>query len=234
MYYKDYKLNVTNVECRVYGYSKDGATIQVCGADHNFVTDPSGAKGSSSWVTLTRGKIKENQSIGVYDTDFSTKWEDSKEGDYWSTYSANSDNSFFVSPVNATKFIQYKITGTIGGKENSSRSNVRAADLTVGETIVNYIPDFFCTERPASTTDSNDEELSQYMYVLTGQNKIVSVSSGIETGIEEILDEEEAQEAVEGVEVETIYYNLQGQRVKNPDHGIYIRVHGNKVTKVAL
>jgi hypothetical protein len=57
--------------------------------------------------------------------------------------------------------------------------------------------------------------------------------SGIETGVEELFEEEQADE-VEGVEVETIYYNLQGQRVKNPDRGIYIRVRGNRADKVVL
>lgn len=31
-----------------------------------------------------------------------------------------------------------------------------------------------------------------------------------------------------------VYYNLQGQRVANPENGLYIRVQGNKVEKVAI
>ena len=31
-----------------------------------------------------------------------------------------------------------------------------------------------------------------------------------------------------------VYYNLQGRRVANPERGIYIRVQGNKATKIAL
>jgi hypothetical protein len=31
-----------------------------------------------------------------------------------------------------------------------------------------------------------------------------------------------------------VYYNLQGQRVANPDRGIYIRVTGTRAEKVAL
>ena len=30
------------------------------------------------------------------------------------------------------------------------------------------------------------------------------------------------------------YFNLQGVEVKNPEHGIFIRKQGNKVTKVIL
>lgn len=46
--------------------------------------------------------------------------------------------------------------------------------------------------------------------------------------------------AVEAIEAEVdadapvVYYNLQGQRVANPDNGLYIRVCGNKVEKVAI
>lgn len=46
--------------------------------------------------------------------------------------------------------------------------------------------------------------------------------------------------AVEAIEAEVdadapvVYYNLQGQRVANPENGLYIRVQGNKVEKVAL
>lgn len=44
---------------------------------------------------------------------------------------------------------------------------------------------------------------------------------------------------VEAVEAETadapvVYYNLQGVRVENPENGLYIRVQGNKATKVAI
>lgn len=31
-----------------------------------------------------------------------------------------------------------------------------------------------------------------------------------------------------------IYYDLQGNRVENPEHGIYIRVAGGKATKITL
>jgi hypothetical protein len=31
-----------------------------------------------------------------------------------------------------------------------------------------------------------------------------------------------------------VYYNLQGARVANPENGIFIRVQGNRATKVAL
>jgi hypothetical protein len=46
------------------------------------------------------------------------------------------------------------------------------------------------------------------------------------TGVSTVEAEESSAEAV--------YYNLQGERVKNPERGIYIRVIGNRATKVAM
>lgn len=45
--------------------------------------------------------------------------------------------------------------------------------------------------------------------------------------------------AIEAVEAENndapvVYFNLQGQRVENPANGLFIRVQGNKATKVAI
>jgi hypothetical protein len=72
------------------------------------------------------------------------------------------------------------------------------------------------------------------MYVLNGQNKVVNVTSGFETGIDDLFEDEYLGDDVDGAEVETIYYNLQGQRIKNPDHGFYIRIRGNRADKVVL
>ncbi len=52
------------------------------------------------------------------------------------------------------------------------------------------------------------------------------VKSGITTGVEAI--------EAEGNEAEVEWFNLQGVRVENPAHGLYIRRQGNKVEKVAV
>lgn len=44
----------------------------------------------------------------------------------------------------------------------------------------------------------------------------------------------EAVEANVDANAPVVYYNLQGQRVANPENGLYIRVQGNKVEKVAI
>lgn len=51
------------------------------------------------------------------------------------------------------------------------------------------------------------------------------------------LVENSAVEAIEAdvdANAPVVYYNLQGQRVANPENGLYIRVQGNKVAKVIL
>ena len=43
--------------------------------------------------------------------------------------------------------------------------------------------------------------------------------------------------AVEGIEIEegeAVYYNLQGVKVANPENGVFIKVQGNKASKVLV
>ena len=44
----------------------------------------------------------------------------------------------------------------------------------------------------------------------------------------------EAVEAEVSEDAPAVYYNFQGQRVENPGQGLYIRVQGNKATKVVI
>lgn len=40
--------------------------------------------------------------------------------------------------------------------------------------------------------------------------------------------------AADDIQGEAVYYNLQGVKIENPTHGLYIKVQGNKATKVIL
>ncbi len=57
-------------------------------------------------------------------------------------------------------------------------------------------------------------------------NNIKNISDRPQSGIDAISTDLNAEPAV--------YYNLQGQRVANPQGGIFIRVNGSKVEKVAI
>jgi len=67
----------------------------------------------------------------------------------------------------------------------------------------------------------NTTHTSKYASVTSIDVKYVNTSSAITD-----IENDNAAKAV--------YYNLQGNRVQNPGHGIFIRVIGNKATKVKL
>lgn len=48
------------------------------------------------------------------------------------------------------------------------------------------------------------------------------------------VEQEAGVNAVDAENANSVYYNLQGQKVNNPDKGVYIRVNGNKASKVIL
>jgi hypothetical protein len=71
------------------------------------------------------------------------------------------------------------------------------------------------------------ESFRTITFTATSTCKLTAISFDLEssTGVEEIEAEATGVAA---------YYNLQGVRVANPAHGIYIRVQGNRATKVML
>lgn len=63
----------------------------------------------------------------------------------------------------------------------------------------------------------------EYTFTIDTNTKTLTVDKGT-TSVE----------AVESADEDTMYFNLQGQRVANPEHGIYIRVTKNKAEKVMI
>ena len=60
----------------------------------------------------------------------------------------------------------------------------------------------------------------------TWEIKYVTVSGHDNAGVTDIVADE--------VTAPSVYYNLQGVRVANPENGVFIRVQGNKVSKVLV
>jgi hypothetical protein len=222
--------DIASVECRIYGYSDDGSTILVCGQDGNFVqADPTD---DQCWGMLNQGRKTDKFDYSVLQV---LGWEDydaNSENTYpiWSTFSNDDTKCIHISAVNATKFVQFRVKYKVGSEKRSSK---RVAATASDEYQTLIMPDYFETSRPDEDAIEQDKDTSEYTWVLTGGSKYIT-TDGLTTAIEDILDDEEQAETVEEVEAETIYYNLQGQRVKNPERGIYIRVRGSKATKVAL
>lgn len=67
-------------------------------------------------------------------------------------------------------------------------------------------------------------------------NPIFTLTVGDEVTLKVTAENQSGIETVEASTVagEAVYYNLQGQRVANPENGLYIRVQGGNATKVAL
>ena len=63
----------------------------------------------------------------------------------------------------------------------------------------------------------------EYTIVVNWPDKTARLEPYTWTGVDEIVSDEEAA---------PVYFNLQGQRVDNPEKGIYIMVRGTKATKV--
>lgn len=63
----------------------------------------------------------------------------------------------------------------------------------------------------------------EYTIVVDWPDKTARLEPDSWTGVDEIVSDEEAA---------PVYFNLQGQRVDNPEKGIYIMVRGTKATKV--
>ena len=84
------------------------------------------------------------------------------------------------------------------------------------------------------------ELVSEYVLKIESQSdpeavfecKIVFARS--QEAAEEFIAQAGVSAIVDDAEVAPVYYNLNGQRVENPDKGIYIIRQGNKVSKVIL
>lgn len=92
---------------------------------------------------------------------------------------------------------------------------INLSSLTDKQPMVMYV---YAEKNGAKTPVSNDGN-SEERY-----NVVTSTDYTVPTGVETIGEEE-------GV---AVYYNLQGVRVENPEHGIYVKVTNGKATKVVL
>lgn len=204
-------IEVQSIEFRIYGYSLDGSHIVVSDyAGNNVVkADP---KDDKSWTLMNKGTLSsKNVNSGSLDE----VWTTGDEGPHFGTMHGSSTLNYEIVPSQATKFIQYRIQYR---ELSQNKNSMRREHVADSEGIyTEYVPDYFATD--TSNPDAT--------WMINGLNKVYE--PGLETGIEDIFGDEFTED---GEEVETIYYNLQGQRVDNPDKGLYIRVRGTKTDKV--
>ena len=74
-----------------------------------------------------------------------------------------------------------------------------------------------------------------------GAGTVYKVEADVEAGANEqfasftyVTDIEEGVEGIQAEDGEAVYFNLQGVKVANPEKGLYIKVVGNKASKVIL
>lgn len=211
-------VEVAAVSYRIYGLPADGdpENLQIFAADGTQKAVKDDPNDEFGWVDLQWGKF------GYHPT--STSWwpEETvpaeytqKTGFYPSFKDAAKTVYHEVPASHASDCIQWKITygqrPTAANGMKKTRTGVQlnpaTADLTVDR------------------RDLNAD------WVLNGRHKELVI--GIATGVEDI-EVEDAEINEEGEVVAPVYYNLQGVRVAEPQHGLYIKVTGNKSEKILV
>lgn len=141
---------------------------------------------------------------GLYFADFKFSSENATVGTYGQTEEKQAVKRYADSNTLNSKYQSYVIG------ENYIDLNA----LKDGEDVVFYV---FASKNGANAPISSNENAEASF--------TISVGTSFPTGVEAIGAEEEG---------EAVYYNLQGVRVENPLHGIFVKVQGGKASKVVL
>lgn len=211
---------VESVQYRLYGYPADGDVNNLVIIDAKTGEEkPASAAGSEyGWVTLQYGEYSYHP--------YSTSWwhtgdDESIRKDDFTTITDgfypdikdSSTNEYYSIPAeHAMKFIQWRII-------YKDSQNVQGMRKAAGEKRL--VPETLTVDRRDLNAD----------WVLNGTHKEIMV--GIATGVEDI-EMEDGEISEEGEAVAPVYYNLQGVRVAEPQHGLYIKVTGNKSEKILV
>lgn len=212
-------VEVAEVAYRIYGLPADGdpENLQIFAADGTQKAVKDDPNNEFGWVDLQYGDF------GYHPTSTSW-WEGSVPEEYSNIvaqktgfYPTKKDDTKFheVPASHASKCIQWKITY---GKRASAANGMRKA-----KTGVQFNPN-----TSDLTVDRSDRNAD---WVLNGRHKEIEI--GIATGVEDI-EMEDGEISEEGEVVAPVYYNLQGVRVAEPQHGLYIKVTGNKSEKILV
>lgn len=197
---------------RVYGYDSSYNTIVVKSDgtteklyDKNVVI---GLTADGNDTQKNAGWVEYNNygvpSMGSYTG--SDKWH----------YATDTNREFIgIDPMYGNFFVQFKI---VTGPNTSEAANGPAKVVDKEYTL--YLPE--------KTLAVNQEGF----YNFNGQDLYQKFDGGYTTtDVEDVFEDQIVEE---GVDAEPIFFNLQGQRVVNPEKGMYIVVKGNKTYKVMI
>lgn len=211
-------VQVAAVSYRIYGLPDDGdpENLQIFAADGTqkaVIEDP---KDEFGWVDLQWGKF------GYHPT--STSWwpEETVPAGYtqktgfYPSFKDEAKTVYYEVPAShASECIQWKITY---GQRPSAANGMKKTRTGV-------------QLNPATADLTVDRSDLNADWVLNGRHKELVI--GVATGVEDI-EMEDGEISEEGEVVAPVYYNLQGVRVAEPQHGLYIKVTGNKSEKILV
>lgn len=169
---------------------------------------------------------------------------DQASKEYGLAFGITEDN---VGPYPQTNYYSSQPSGTLPGFDNGAGAKVSLIFNDVARQYNNYtrikgsIPDvveagkeysFHYEMQLLAKTKIDDYDQVNFIVYLanlkTGEiENACMIPSAKRAGVEKVIATETTDAPVE-------YFNLQGIRVANPDHGIFIRRQGNKATKVAF
>ncbi len=213
------EVEVAEVAYRIYGLPADGdpENLQIFAADGSQMAVKDDPNNEFGWVDLQYGDF------GYHPT--STSWWAGSVSDNLldivaqktGFYPTKKDDGKFheVPASHASKCIQWKITY---GQRPSAANGMKKTRTGV-------------QLNPATADLTVDRSDRNADWVLNGRHKELVI--GIATGVEDI-EVEDGEINEEGEAVAPVYYNLQGVRVAEPQHGLYIKVTGNKSEKILV
>ena len=212
-------VEVAAVSYRIYGLPADGdpENLQIFAADGTQKAVKEDPKDEFGWVDLQWGDF------GYHPTSTSW-WPGSVPAEYSDIVAQKTgfyptkkdDTKFYEVPAShASKCIQWKITY---GKRPSAANGMKKTRTGV-------------QLNPATADLTVDRSDLNADWVLNGRHKELVI--GVATGVEDI-EMEDGEISEEGEAVAPVYYNLQGVRVAEPQHGLYIKVTGNKSEKILV
>lgn len=164
------------------------------------------------WVALNEKKAPSAWGGTVADTGYSdlAAWNVA-----W--VSGNPGNRKHIDSKYGNCYVQFKVE-TGPNPSNASAANRANAEESDRGTL--YIPE--------RALIRNTPEF----YTFNGKDLYVALDGGYTTtDVEDVFEDQIVEE---GVDAEPIFFNLQGQRVVNPEKGMYIVVKGNKTYKVMI
>lgn len=220
------KSDIKSISYRVYGYAKDGASVKVLDGDTETAAT---AQDETGWITLEKGSYESAPEFGSLKHTWVSDTPKASNAPRKATTQSDRKIVAYAHPekevhsANAFKFVQFKI----------EYHNYVVPDPEQGENesygaVTHYVPETFVTERPERDAYMQANQNEEPSWVLYGNHKVYR-GAGVTTAVKNI----EAEDA-ESLNAPEEYFNLQGIRVAEPTHGIFIKRQGKKVTKVIL